>query len=237
MTEHPWFHTPPDTRQKEPIGDSPLQISVILDRSGSMGVVADDIVGGFNGFLADQRTRPGEVRVTLAQFDSQDPFEVLIDAAELAGVPDLDRAAYQPRGCTPLYDAVGQMIERIDTGIAERGRAGLPEEDHIVAIVTDGLENASHRHTRRSVFRLIEERRRSGWVFVFLGANQDSFATGRGMAIAPRNRADWESSPEGSKKVWRDLSHSSHRHRAKAKAQRLRDRDAFYEEDPAGERE
>ncbi|MFH1331159.1 MAG: vWA domain-containing protein [Actinomycetota bacterium] len=211
---------------------APVHISVVLDRSGSMQPIADDIVGGFNAFLAEQRARPGAVRLTLAQFDSREPFEVLIDGADLHRVPDLARSAYQPRGSTPLYDAVGQMVAHVDDAIAERAREGLPEEDQVVAIVTDGLENHSMRFNRADVFRLIEERRRAGWVFVFLGADQDAYAAGGQMGFAPRGRVAWEKTPEGVKKMWGDLSHSTDSHRAKPRERRRSEADEFHTERP-----
>ena len=122
---------------------NPVHISIVLDRSGSMTRIADDIVGGFNQFLQKQRETEGEAKVTLVQFDSEDPFEVLIDSIPLREVTDLDPAAYQPRSLTPLYDAVGRMILRIDEQITSRRKLGLAEEDQVVLIVTDGLENAS----------------------------------------------------------------------------------------------
>jgi hypothetical protein len=211
---------------------APVHVSVVLDRSGSMASIASDIVGGFNEFLAEQRRTPGTVRVTLAQFDSQGPFEVLIDAVDLREVTDLARSAYQPRAMTPLYDAVGRMIGRIDAGIAKRAELGLAEEDQVVAIVTDGLENASAEHTQATVFKLIEERRKAGWVFVFLGANQDAFASGERMAVAQGNRADWAATPEGAKKMWGDLSYSTGLHRGKPREQRRREADQFHQEKP-----
>lgn len=233
-----WFHgtrQQPITRQEERSTGTPVHISVVLDRSGSMASIAGDIVGGFNEFLADQRNGPGTARVTLAQFDSEDPFEVLIDAIDLNEVTDLDRSAYQPRGLTPLCDAVGRMVGRIDASIAKRTELGLAVEDQVVVVVSDGLENASREHTPRTVFELIDERRKAGWVFVFLGANQDSYASGRAMAFAPGNRADWESSPEGSKRMWRHVSHSARVHRSKPSPQRRTDSDEFYQEDPDAE--
>ena len=102
---------------------APIHISVVLDRSGSMRSVADDTVGGFNQFLAEQRGQRGDARLTLVQFDSEDAFEVLISGADLSTVPDLNPAAYQPRAWTPLYDAVGQMIAAIDAVLsAKRSR-------------------------------------------------------------------------------------------------------------------
>jgi hypothetical protein len=211
---------------------APVHISVVLDRSGSMASIADDIVGGFNEFLAEQRRTPGTVRVTLAQFDSQGPFDVLVDAVDLREVTDLERSAYQPRASTPLYDAVGRMIGRIDAGIAQRAEFGLGEEDQVVVIVTDGMENASVEHTRASVFKLIEERRKAGWVFVFLGADQDAYASGERIAVAPDNRVAWERTPEGTKKMWGDLSHSTGSHRGKSREQRRSDSDHFHTEKP-----
>jgi hypothetical protein len=227
-----WHYGPQeDCAMTEPVL-APIHISVVLDRSGSMNSVADDTVGGFNEFLAEQRRGTGAARVTLAQFDSEDPFELLIDGADLREVADLARSAYQPRAWTPLYDAIGQMISRIDEGIAERAQKDLPEEDQVVAIVTDGLENRSTRFTRQDVFGLIDERRRAGWVFVFLGADQDTYAAGGQIGVAPRERVVWEKTPEGIKKMWGDLSHSTDLHRAKPQEQRRREADEFHTPKP-----
>ena len=86
----------------------PVHISVVLDRSGSMASIADDVVGGFNTFLDEQRKEDGGGRVTLVQFDGQDPFEVLIDGQDLGKVPDLDPGRYIPidpgRQAPPLFE-------------------------------------------------------------------------------------------------------------------------------------
>ena len=214
------------------MADNPVHISVVLDRSGSMASVADDIVGGFNEFLADQRQVAGSAAVTLVQFDTGDPFEVLIDAVAIREVCDLDRSAYQPRSLTPLYDAVGRMIGRIDSRIASRSEQDLPAEDQVVVIITDGLENSSREHTRDTVFTMIEERRKAGWAFVFLGANQDVYAAGEQIGVAPMNRGDWAASAEGSKKMWKDISHSAREHRSKPSWERHADADQFLVEDP-----
>lgn len=210
----------------------PVHISVVLDRSGSMEAIADEVVGGFNEYLNAQRQRDGTARMSLVQFDGEDPFEILIDGADLAGVSDLDRAAYQPRGMTPLMDAVGRMIGRIDNEIASRATSGDPEEDQIVVVVTDGLENASREHTRSSVFRMVEHRRKQGWVFVFLGADQDAYAEGTAMGVSGRNSVHWDKTKAGTRKMWDDLEYSTSAHRRKAKLARMRSADRFHEERP-----
>lgn len=209
----------------------PVHFSVVLDRSGSMASIADDIVGGFNEYLVRQQAGPGEARVTLIQFDGQDPFEVLVDGLDVKQVRPLTRESYRPRGNTPLFDAVGRMIARIDTDLAHRRNHDLGREDQVVVVITDGLENASREHDRASIFALVEQRRREGIVFVFLGADQDAYAEGTRMGVVGTNTAQWEKSAGGVKKMYRDLAYSSLEHRRKPAAQRDREADIFHQEE------
>ena len=220
------------TNGRQQNNEEPVHISMVLDRSGSMSGIASDIVGGFNHFLAEQRAQPGIARVTLAQFDSEDPFEVLIDGVDLREVTDLDRSAYQPRAMTPLYDAVGRMIAKVDADIAARAERQAPAEDQVVVIITDGRENHSREQTRASIFEMIEKRRRDGWVFVFLGANQDVYAEGERMAVPVGNRAAWAATKKGSQELWQDVSHSTTAHRMKQRYQRKVEADEFYQKKP-----
>ena len=171
---------------------TPVHISVVLDRSGSMASISDDVVGGFNTFLAEQRKQEGDGRVTLVQFDGQDPFEVLIDGEDLDAGTDLDPARYIPRGNTPLYDAVGRMIAKIDAEIVERADAGKPIEDQVVVIVTDGYENASREFSGRMISELIEARKLRTWAFVFLGADETTFEEGEAIGVPSANTAQWD---------------------------------------------
>ena len=129
---------------------APVNLSVVLDRSGSMQQIASDMIGGFEAFIEEQRHAEGDVRLSLVQFDSEDPFEVLIDGEDLS-TATLDARKYAPRGLTPLLDAVGRMIARVDAGIAERSELGQTQEDQVVLVITDGLENASKEYTLAAV--------------------------------------------------------------------------------------
>ena len=199
----------------------PVHTWILLDRSGSMASIADEVVGGFNEFLDRQRQLEGEARVTLAQFDNEDPFEVLIDGVPLREVTDLSRAAYRPRGMTPLHDACARMISTVDADIAERADLGLDREDQVVLIITDGAENASTEHTRATVFELIAARKERGWVFSFLGADQDSFAEGGSVGVAAANIANWDKTAAGTKAMWARTSKSVEAHRAKTRVERF----------------
>jgi Mg-chelatase subunit ChlD len=211
---------------------APIHIAVVLDRSGSMASIASDIVGGFNHYLREQQQREGPARMTLVQFDDRDPFEVLIDGRNLQDVAELTPGSYQPRGNTPLLDAVGRMILRVDADITARAGKGLPAEDQVVVVVTDGLENASREFTRPGLFELIEHRRHAGWVFVFLGADQDAYEEGTGLGVAGANAAPWFKTKAGAAAMYDKLSRQTTIHRGKAAAMRKMDADRFYEKEP-----
>lgn len=72
-------------------------ITVILDRTGSMESIRDDTIGGFNVFLGRQKVEPGTATLTLVQFDSQDPYEVIYRFRPIDEIPELTRETYVPR--------------------------------------------------------------------------------------------------------------------------------------------
>jgi len=169
----------------------------------------------------------------VVQFDGEDPFEVLIDGEDLQ-TARLDARKYIPRGVTPLLDAVGRMIARIDASIAERKTLELEAEDQVVLIITDGFENASVEYSLPAVKGLIEARRVDGWVFVFLGADQDSFEEGGRIGVSVSNRRDWDKSAQGTKQMWSQVSSSSLAHRRKERYARMMEADQFMEEEKPG---
>src|SRR5919112_968795 len=94
-------------------------ISVILDRTGSMESIRDDTIGGFNAFLKAQKTEPGEATLTLVQFDSQDPYEIVHRFRPLPEIPELTRETFVPRASTPLLDAMGRGINDLEKSLLE----------------------------------------------------------------------------------------------------------------------
>lgn len=157
-------------------------IAVLLDRSGSMTTIKEDVEGGFNAFIAEQKKVEGTCRVTLAQFDNT--YDVVYTDKDINDVPSLD---LQPRGMTALLDSMGKLIT--DTG-AEL--ASLPEDERpgsvIVAIMTDGQENSSREWARPQIKKLVEEQtEKYGWQFLYLGADQDAIEVGTSVGILADN--------------------------------------------------
>src|SRR5262245_66644489 len=93
----------------------------LLDRSGSMQSIRGAVVEGLAEFLKEQHNADPKALFTLTQFDDVDPQEVVIDGRPLADVAPLTSEGYEPRGSTPLYDAIGTLVERVDAHVKAGG--------------------------------------------------------------------------------------------------------------------
>jgi hypothetical protein len=158
------------------------EIVCILDRSGSMDVIRDDAIGGFNAFLADQQRLPGEATLTLVLFN--DGYQVVYQSVPIGKVKPLTKEDFVPGSMTALLDAVGRTIVSVGKRLT-----ALPEEQRpgkvIVGILTDGQENASREYTRDQVFRMIRHQREVyGWEFAFMAAGQDAFEEAQAIGIS-----------------------------------------------------
>ncbi len=206
----------------------PTKIWFLLDRSGSMGGLAQDVIGGFNSFVAEQSNEPGTSHLTLVQFDSQAPFQTIHDAVPIGDVPELTANVYRPRGTTPLLDAIGNLIESADQRIETRSRDNQPEEDQLVLIFSDGLENASHKYNWAMIAKLIKERQEAGWEFVFMGANQDAYLEAGRIGVRQESISNFEASAVGTEAAFRSMSRGTRQFREKTRYERRRDSGAFF---------
>jgi hypothetical protein len=199
---------------------SRAEIWFLLDRSGSMEAIARDVVVGFDRFFAEQRQVAGDATVTVVQFDDHDPHDVIVDARPLAEVRSIaDR--FEPRGATPLYDALGRLLDRVEA-------RGGDDADQLVVVMTDGMENASRRWDQPTLFRRISDLRDRGWTFVFLGANQDSYEAGGALGVGAGNVSNFAPSADGMAATYSGLSRTVREWRGKDRVQRRRDQDDFW---------
>jgi len=165
-------------------------IAVLLDRSGSMGDIKDDAIGGFNCFLKEQKAAGANATLTLVQFDTEST-DVVHESMPILEVPDLNHQTFQPRGGTPLLDALGQTIDSTGRALAAIPEANRPNKV-VFVVITDGQENSSHQHTKASVKERIDRQSSQyNWQFVFLGANQDAFDEAGAVGIAMGNAANF----------------------------------------------
>jgi uncharacterized protein YegL len=153
---------------------------VILDRSGSMTSMKADVEGGFDRLIKEQVDGEGTCDVTLVQFDTEG-VETVYSGKPIAQVESL---VLEPRGGTPLLDAIGTTIGNVDVHLSGLGADRKPDRV-LVIIVTDGYENASREYTRPQIKTLIEQHEKDkDWKFVYVGANVDAFAEAGSIGIA-----------------------------------------------------
>lgn len=167
-------------------------ITVVLDRSGSMALCREDAEGGLNSFVKEQREQSGDAVFTLVHFDHE--YEFVHKAIQIKDVPSYRLI---PRGTTALLDAVGRAI----TETGERLKA-IPEENRpglvVFVIITDGQENSSKEYNRDKIKEMIETQQSIyKWQFTYLGANQNAFAEGAAMGMARHAVANYVPSNTG----------------------------------------
>lgn len=171
------------------------EIAYVLDRSGSMSPLVEDAIGGFNSFLAGQQAEPGRARFSLVLFDHE--YLRVHDGADIQSIPRLDRTTYVPRGTTALLDAIGRTIDQLGARLAATPEADRPAKV-IVAIFTDGLENASTDYSGTKIAEMIRHQQELySWEFLFLAANQDAIASARAFSIPAANAFNVAATGEG----------------------------------------
>ena len=173
-------------RENDPSVDYTLPIStryvhILLDRSGSMASIKDAMEESFKGFLAEQQAIPGAgaIKFVLAQFDSQG-VEYVIDGTLASARP----FSLLPRGGTPLYDSITETIEKAEKRVGS-------DDTMLFIIITDGRDTGNDTATLESVRTLIAKKMDEGWVFSYLGANQDSWAVAASMGLSAKTTRNY----------------------------------------------
>lgn len=176
-----------------------FDITVVLDRSGSMESGKADHIGGLRSFIQENQNK-GETDFTLVQFDSNDPFELVYNKVDINTI-DVSNINLMPRGGTPLWDAVGRTVSHIEsTKKAE-------ETQTVLLVVTDGGENSSREWDRVKLKTLMDEKSKS-WKVLYLGANQDAFAEASSMGVAQAATINYAATTGGIQNTYSAMSRS-----------------------------
>lgn len=148
-------------------------VALLLDRSGSMDAHKAETIIAINAYI-DNTKEQFKGLFTLTQFDSMG-IDMPQNGVKIKEAIHLTNASYQPRGMTPLLDAIGKTVAEMDA-------QGF--DNVIFCIITDGMENASHEWKLANVRELLESKTAKGWQISYLGANVDAFAEGAALGIA-----------------------------------------------------
>ena len=180
------------------------ELVFILDRSGSMGGLEKDTIGGFNAMIRKQKAEAGEAYVSTVLFDNVS--EVIHDRVSLDKIPELTQDTYYVRGCTALLDAVGSAIHHIGN-VHKYAREEDRPEKTVFVITTDGMENASREYSYERVRKMIErQKEKYGWEFLFLGANIDATREAARFGIGEDRAATYHADRQGTAIIYEAMS-------------------------------
>lgn len=182
------------------------EIVFILDRSGSMGGLEKDTIGGFNSMLSKNKEQEGDAVISTILFDHKN--EVICDRENIKKVKPMTNKEYYARGCTALLDAVGGAIEhtsRVQKELPKHHRA----KNVLFVITTDGYENASVKYTYSDVKKLIEKKSKKGWEFIFMGANIDAVEEAGRLGILEDHAATYCADERGTEAVYESMALAS----------------------------
>lgn len=166
------------------------EVVFVIDESGSMYDLTKDTVGGVNKVIDEQKSTANDdtVYVNLVTFNYKN--KIVYDRVKLEDVKPFSTSQYSPNGGTALYDAVCSTIEKISDIHKYIRKEDVPQNTLFV-IVTDGMENSSVKYSGRDVKNMIDEKKKAGWEFLFLGANIDSEEVAKEIGIDKDHAMNW----------------------------------------------
>lgn len=216
-------------------------ITILLDRSGSMSETRQATIDGVNHFIAEQGEIPGEGCWSMIQFDDQ--YEVVYRCVDQKEVPPLTPATFVPRGSTALLDAIGRTVLELEERVFREGPDAAPR-NVLVVIMTDGRENSSVKWVscepepglpRMPKHYLVSQlvarvRENYGWQFIYLGANQDAIAEAGNLNIPSKMSKTYIQDAAGTQEAYDFASDSTRAWKAEGN-----DSAAGFVIDPRGE--
>lgn len=177
-------------------------VHVLLDSSGSMESCRDSTIEGYNEYINSLKNDGGKYKFSLTAFDSDTSGKLRLnkvhDNVYVDDIPELTRETFIPDGGTPLHDAFCTVL---------KNASNRKDEKHLFVVLTDGGENASREFQAKDMKNLKKQKEDSGnWTFVYLGANQDAFATSSLYGFSSSNTSNFNATAAGAGMVFSTLS-------------------------------
>ena len=155
------------------------EIIFVIDKSGSMGRLTDDTIGGFNSFVESQKDDT-KTTLTTVLFDTS--WKILHDGLDVYEIEPMTNKEYIPGGGTAMLDAIGETINTVQNRHDDMGDA--KPDNVLFVITTDGEENSSRKFAKADIERMIKHQTNGhGWEFIFLGANMDAVKEATSIGI------------------------------------------------------
>lgn len=179
---------------------------IILDESGSMGVIKSPTIQGFNEVVqtikgTEDQFPEQEHYVSLTFFNSVGGIRTRLDRRKASELEEISEETFHPNSQTPLYDAIGYSIVKLRNDIR------LEKDPKVlVTILTDGAENASREYTWKQLSQIIKDLKRDNWTFTYIGANHDVKEAAEKMSID--NHLSFEANVTGVSDMFSKERHS-----------------------------
>lgn len=170
------------------------ELVFILDESGSMYDLKNDVIGGFNSMIDKQKELDDECYLTVVAFNNK--HRVIYDRVDLHEAKVMGEDDYCPSGSTALMDTMADSIKHIEDIHRYIRKEDVPEKT-IFMITTDGYENASTRYQAKEVRKMVESKEKDGWEFIFLAANIDAVETAKTFGIKKERAASYVNDSAG----------------------------------------
>ena len=175
---------------------------IIIDESGSMQSIKKQAIDSVNETIqsisaAAKKYENQEHIVSLVTF--HDDVKTVYECVPVKEVEELTADTYQPKCCTALYDAMGMSLNALRPKVAD-------DDKVLVTVVTDGYENASKEYSSKAIKALVDELKANGWVFAYIGANQDVEAVAASISIT--NTLNFEATCAGTTAMGKKLQSS-----------------------------
>ena len=191
---------------KEPAPMEITDITIILDRSGSMEALRAEVISGFNAYLDSLAGVEALCNVSLVQFNHKRETTWEAVSPELA--ERLSDDNYRTEGFTSLYDALCDTVDDISSRLSNLDEPNCSRRI-LVAILTDGLDTSSCREAASLPATIESKQRREGWEFLFLAAGPDAIAEAARVGICDADSYQYDASPEGIEEAMMTLSLST----------------------------
>ena len=198
---------------------------IILDESGSMHGLEKMCVDGVNETIQTiknaSKANPDQKQmfsfITFSGMAMGElPIRVKTYLEEITNVDEFPVTAYAPNGCTPLFDAMGIALTELEKKVTD-------DDIALVTVITDGYENASRMYSQKAIQNLVSRLDERGWVFTYIGANQDAMYESSKVGI--KNSLNFCADEEGMKKMWEKERRSRDMFYQKSSYKRMNDED------------
>lgn len=198
---------------------------IILDESGSMHGLEKMCVDGVNETIQTiknaSKANPDQKQMfSFITFSGRAmgelPIRVKTYLEEITNVDEFPVTAYTPNGCTPLFDAMGIALTELEKKVTD-------DDIALVTVITDGYENASRMYSQKAIQNLVSHLDERGWVFTYIGANQDAMYESSKVGI--KNSLNFCADEEGMKKMWEKERRSRDMFYQKSSYKRMNDED------------